>query len=517
LQRPLAFLIHSLLGLKLSLFTLFVCLTGSLAVVSDELEWLYRAEWRASATDRVASWQAQYEAARRAFPKDDIGFAVAGEEPYLATQFIATDPAGETRRIHVDPATARVLGSSAWISLPSILRALHYHLFVPDDWGFYAVTALGFLLMGALVSGLIVYKRFWQGFFRLPRRNRGARVYWGDLHRLVGVWSMWFVFLIAGTSLWYMAERVLDRAGIDLEESQRSIGESDLDALGPVQPAHLPLDQLIAIAKSALPSLEVREIWFPARPTEPIWIRGQAKAWLVRDRTNGVQINPYTGAVIAVHDAVSMPATERWVHTADPLHFGDFGGLVSKLLWVGFGVAMCASAASGAMIYIRRTLRATAALRSAGMLMLGGAFMGRWRWANLLAVTAVPAAAYALSWPPGMSPGQVPSFRLSPAPVGPWTVEAMTFDPWPPIPGATVAWRLRFCDGCYAQIRSATLSIVATEAPGPGVPVAGSANAAVARVTVPAVSASPPMRLRLQAIAWDGRRHEVSWPMPRRP
>jgi hypothetical protein len=38
--RPIAYRLHSLFGLKLSLFMAFVCLTGTIATVSHEIEWL---------------------------------------------------------------------------------------------------------------------------------------------------------------------------------------------------------------------------------------------------------------------------------------------------------------------------------------------------------------------------------------------------------------------------------------------------------------------------------------------
>ncbi|MEX0803701.1 MAG: PepSY-associated TM helix domain-containing protein [Candidatus Binatia bacterium] len=331
-KKPLAFVLHSLFGLKLSLLVLFVSFTGTIAVVSDEIEWLASAKFRASATDRRASWQTQYEAIRVAFPIYQTTYITAGEEPYLATRILATSPSGETRIVYVDPATGKVNGDSGFITFRSFVRALHYLLFTPDDWGFYMVSGLGFLLLGSMLTGLFVYKKFWRGFFSMPRTDRGPRVFWGNLHKLLALWSLWFVVIMALTSIWYFGERILYRFDIDFEGHSTALNLHELPSVGPLPPARRSLDELVARAQEALPGLDVKRIVLPSA-NEAVYIEGQASAWFVRDRTNSVAINPYTGAVLSVRRAEDMPIIERWVHTADLLHFGDFGGLWFKLVW----------------------------------------------------------------------------------------------------------------------------------------------------------------------------------------
>ncbi|MCG6120832.1 MAG: PepSY domain-containing protein, partial [Blastomonas sp.] len=84
---------------------------------------------------------------------------------------------------------------------------------------------------------------------------------------------------------------------------------------------------------------------------------------------------------------------ERIVHTADPLHFGTFGGLVTKLIRVAFGIALVAMAGSGAVIYAKR-LRIVA---GSGVSMGMCDYLGAWKWPSILAITAVPAIAF-WSW-----------------------------------------------------------------------------------------------------------------------
>ena len=78
------------------------------------------------------------------------------------------------------------------------------------SWGWYLVSLLGLPLLASLITGLVVYKRFWKGFFKPTLRFRhGARIFWGDFHRLSGIWSIWFIAVISITGIWFLIEAIL--------------------------------------------------------------------------------------------------------------------------------------------------------------------------------------------------------------------------------------------------------------------------------------------------------------------
>lgn len=355
------FAIHSWLGMKLCLFMLFVLVTGTVATVSHEIEWLFAERVRADTHGTASSWGAQLESARRAYPHYTIGYAQAGIGPRFATVFSATSSEGETRKIFVDPYKAAVKGSSGFVTFPAFMRQLHYQLITSTSLALYAVCALAFLLAGSLVSGLVVYKKFWRGFFRL-RIGQGARVFWGDLHRLLGLWSIWFVLVMIVTSIWYFVERGMYDAGYSVERAAPRIDPRELAAYSPERPQMIGVDRAVEIARSAMPDLVVRTVSIPHSPRQPYVVAGQAAAWLVRDRANHVAVHPVSGAVLEIRRAEEMQLAERWAHTADPLHFGNFAGLGVKLVWVVFGMAMSAMVASGMVLWAKRSVKATRAL-----------------------------------------------------------------------------------------------------------------------------------------------------------
>lgn len=322
-----------------------------------------------------------WDAARAAYPDarlGGIGSYERGEAAYFAKSVSATDADGTDFTIYVDPGTSQVTGHEYGRSFQDAMRALHYYLFAPGRIPMYLVTSLGFVLIASLITGLITYKKFWRGFFRTPRWHRDIRTWMGDLHRLAGLWAVWFVAIIGATSIWYFAEH----AGVDWETPPPVVEKPlpDLVVTG------AQLRRWTDLAREQMPGIAITAIYLPYEPGDPAIVQGQWRAWLVRERTNAIFIDPTTNLVLGRRVGHEMGAGERIVHTADPLHFGTFGGLVTKLIWVIFGLILTGLSASGAYIYAKRTRLAV----SSGLQLGALDYLGKWKWPSLMAITILP-------------------------------------------------------------------------------------------------------------------------------
>jgi uncharacterized iron-regulated membrane protein len=355
-RRPLGFLLHSLTGLYLCVIIGFVSLTGTIATVSHELEWVFMPDVRGSAT-QSDDWGAMWDAARRSEPAGyptRIASFDGTTTSYFAREVDMRLPDGRSIQLYVNPADARVQGRMEMVAFHDTIRALHYYLFLPGDVPFYAITALGFVLMLSLVTGLVTYKKFWRGFWKMPRWSRGTRTWAGDLHRLAGLWSIWFVALMSLTSIWYLIEKASPP-----EESLRPEAKSYAIAAPADGDA---INRYVALARAEMPGMAITAVELPAYAGDPLVVEGQWQAWLVRSRTNAVYIDPVRDEVLGRRVAHQLGAVERWVHTADALHFGNFGGLASKLIWVVFGLILTGMAVTGATVFAKRTRVAVAAV-----------------------------------------------------------------------------------------------------------------------------------------------------------
>ncbi|WP_211276746.1 PepSY-associated TM helix domain-containing protein [Erythrobacter tepidarius] len=370
--------VHQWVGLKLSLFMAFIIFTGTLAVVSHEIDWLLQPSLRvapASAEGPVA-WARIAENAARHPGVAEVWSMEAPTASAFAVKVTVKDAGGDLFYLHAHPTTGAIQGQGPWVGAQRVLRNMHRHLNLPTKIGVPIVAFLGVLLLTSLVTSLVVYKKWWRGFTK-PLRSRDARTWWGDFHRLAGVWSLWFVALISLTSVWYFVESL----GLDAPP------HPEVEAGVPAKPVASGLESAFAAALEAYPGLEVRRVILPGTESPVLQLHGDYKAILVRPRSNAVWVDPASAKVLLTTDGRNLNVHQRISEMADPLHFGDFGGYWTKVPWFLFGLLLTGLALSGAAIY---SLRIAGERRHEAR--LAQAFAGmwrdlpRWRWVSALLI-----------------------------------------------------------------------------------------------------------------------------------
>lgn len=174
------FAIHHWIGLKLSIFISFVMITGTLASVSNEIDWLLDNDRRILPPYQTEhyDWQGLIDAATAARPDWAFQSISAPIDPWFAVEALAITPEGKRRRLLLDPRSVAVQGEAGWINAQQFLRDAHRRLLVLNRAGIIMVSSLSILILLSLISGLIVYKKFWHSFFKKPRLN-SKRIFWG--------------------------------------------------------------------------------------------------------------------------------------------------------------------------------------------------------------------------------------------------------------------------------------------------------------------------------------------------
>jgi uncharacterized iron-regulated membrane protein len=360
--------IHQWVGLKLAIFVSFVFFTGTLAVVSNEIDWLLQPSLRVAPStvqggprwERIAASAAEWPGVETV---EHLGAPVASA---FAASAVVLREDGSRAILHIHPTTGEVQGEAGWVGAQRILRNMHRHLNLPIKYGVPIVGSLGFLLLVSFATSLVVYKRWWRGFFK-PVRWRDARTAWGDLHRLAGVWSLWFVLLIAVTGVWYFVEEL----GLEAPPMR----EAPAPATGTQANADFAAN--LAAARRAVPDLRIERILMPQEEGDAFEFQGQLSAWLVRERSNSVVTDPATAKVLLARTGAELTAHQRISEMADPLHFGTFAGYWTKVPWFLFGLMLTGLSVSGIAIYGLRVGRTIPGSRTIGTAWRG---MGRWRW-----------------------------------------------------------------------------------------------------------------------------------------
>lgn len=363
------FLIHSWLTLPIWFFVLFVCVTGTLAVVSEDIVWLTPPEVRATKSSSTAvpmSYDQMIQKMKQASPGLIVQSIRPHNESHFATTMQVSYSDGRPAEVYVPPNTGVIQGESPAFNFKKFTRALHGWLLVlftnGYSWGGYAVSFLGVLLMGSVITGGVVYKRFCRGFFKAPRLAHGSRVFWGDFHRLAGLWSSGFIALMAITATWFLVQAALSDNHIEFPSRPASTLMTDQDiprmAAGSY-PDQLSPDQAIHIVSKSIPGFQPSYINLPRHVYDYLEVGGQGQVPFIYQ---SAPINPYSGATATFSLMSNRSVLEVVVKTMRPLHTGDFGGLWIKLIWCFLGILLSLMVLSGLLIWRKRTAKATSSV-----------------------------------------------------------------------------------------------------------------------------------------------------------
>ncbi len=330
-----------------------VLLTGTIAVFSDEIDWLVQDDIRVTPGETMVGWGGLERSVREAIP-DDHGIVTiqssAGDR--TAWRFLVSRTDATPYYVNIDQWTGEITGTSSTLTVQRFLRDLHRYLFMPGVIGLPIVASLGFVLLISTYTGLKTAGRLRTTAMRL-RTNRGSRILIGDAHKAVGIWASWFILLIAITGAWYLAELISSAADAPFEPDRPELSESRLAEIGE-NPQVVSADRIIRAASAEYESWEPDVIIYPQSETGVVMVTGRAIDLLVRTRANSVFIDPYDGSIIETRRSEELGAIAYLNELADPLHFGDVGGLTTQVIWFVFGVGMTGLSITGVWLTYRR-------------------------------------------------------------------------------------------------------------------------------------------------------------------
>lgn len=416
LTRKDLFRLHRWMGLNLGLLLFIVCASGTCATLGHEWDQLLGIRPASTSCGVEIDWAAVDQRALSQLDHVSHLLVIDACGPISA---LYHPDGGRLQRAAIDRSTGEVLAQSNTATIQAFLRQFHKALLLPE--GIYLVTLMSLVLGYSIVSGLLVYRRWWSHLRRL-RWQRGPRVLWSDIHRTMGIWTALFGLLMVVTGTWYLIEAgARDATGFVAEPPVPRMDPDRLRALPP-QPERLPLAELVSAAQRAIPGLDVRAVHFPVRLGDAIWVDGRTGAWLVRDRANRVYLDPYDGTMLGRKHVDELSPLERWADTADVLHFGSFGDLPTKIIWFVLGVLLSLVCLAGPVSWHLRVNHLDPD---------GNTRPGRFRrtrgilpYVPVLVLLLASVASAALAQRSARRAGPPITHHTAPTPVGPWSVVA---------------------------------------------------------------------------------------------
>lgn len=359
------FQMHGWFSLPVWIIFCVVCFTGTIAVISHELTWLTNPEARATNPNNLTAKSSAelLTVVQQAHPTAKIT-TIISFEPYLTRAVIFTDSDKPYAIAYVNQYTGEIQEINQGMTFTSFMRSLHGWLLFP--WhgsysiGYYLVATMAIVMLGALVTGLVIYKNFWRSFTQPKLRlNQDKKTVFADLHRLAGVWSIWFLLLMSITGLWYLFQAVLWHTDVDIDPHAPIVAIEQLPKnINKVPVASTTLTGALALAKQRFPDFEDTYIMMPEHNRDTYKLYGRGDFIFHDEYSYGVTVNPWSGDINSERTPDDMTTLQTLSHIANPLHYGNIGGLWTKAIWFLFGVLLTSMSITGFLMWGSRTVKA---------------------------------------------------------------------------------------------------------------------------------------------------------------
>ncbi|MBK1878348.1 PepSY-associated TM helix domain-containing protein [Pelagicoccus mobilis] len=349
--------LHSWIGLFCGLALVIIGLTGSVLVFHQEIaNSVYPEETLNSSTapnaqrlpiDRLC------ETVESKFPEFWIrGWLFNYDSPQRDKAYVMRHGEEEWYLLYVDPYTAAT--SHAPIKTDQTIYGwfvdLHYTFFADHiGMAIAGIFALGFLFLS--VSGFYLHKPFFKALFRL-RIRASSRIFFSDLHKAIGIVTIPMNFIFGFTGAYWNITHLVHEI---IEHS-----EEDHDHLESEYPAYRErIAELPDLADTTLPGYSLNYIYFPREEEPMFYLYGQHPGAGVFNSPYGshIWVDAISGEVTYMQDLRKAHTWTKIADTFEPLHFGNFGGLTTKILWCIAGFSPAALCITGTIMYFKRGRR----------------------------------------------------------------------------------------------------------------------------------------------------------------
>ncbi|MBV1909828.1 MAG: PepSY domain-containing protein [Kangiellaceae bacterium] len=364
LNKRFWFQIHGWASLPIWIVFCLVCLTGTIAVFSHELTWLTNPAARAINPDNLQekSMPELISIVERSYPTAKITTGIAFE-PYLVRAIVFTDTDKPQAIAYVNQFTGEIQEVNNGATFINFIRSLHAWLLFPWQHsysvGYYLVCSMAIAMLTALISGLIIYKKFWRAFTRPKIRfNKRKKILLGDLHRTAGVWSIWFLLLMSVTGLWYLIQAILWHTDVEIDPNPPTIKEipaATNDGIVPLR--KYSLKEALLITKQKFPDFKSTYIMPPEHTRDTYKLYGKGDFIFYDQYSYGVAVDPFSGEITHIRSPQTMDTVQTLSHIANPLHYGTIGGIWTKAIWFIFGVFLTGMSVTGFWMWSERTLK----------------------------------------------------------------------------------------------------------------------------------------------------------------
>ena len=354
--------IHNWVGLYAGVVIAILSITGVVALFKVEIDEAFNSKYFHLSDSQILNKRIDItktvDSLKQVYGNDKLQQVVVPRQPNdnWIFYFDATTSTLDVKawEIFINPYTAEVVGKrDTFKSIGFFIRNLHVRLY-EALYGRYIVGVAGIALLLSTITGFWIYGGFMKKQLFATIRKKRLRITMADFHKLIGVTSLGFNLVIAITGAWLGLQFFLQPVVIGERPGLYTPEEIHFSVEDDVKKSINYLDVLEA-SKKQFPELEPMYFMPSLDGSSVISILGSVprtaferyKFYLTLDKNTLKEVHRY--------DIRKASFGEKVFYVQESLHFGDWGGIVLKIIYAFFGITSGFLALTGFIIYLKRT------------------------------------------------------------------------------------------------------------------------------------------------------------------
>lgn len=353
--RTVILKIHLYLGLLAGIFLAILGLTGSIIAFEGDIDhWLHRSRWYVTAgASPLAEGEILARVERQTAPTR-VAAVQFFPQANLAQSMQLTDRSSITVNPYDGTILSRLTGPTKTQKTLGWIHQFHLRL-APDGRAAWAPAGKVIISYAGLVLCLLVPTGF-----VLWWRTKRASVKWTgswfrkcfDTHRAIGIYAGLFLLISAFTGV---------LIGFDWgEEAIYSITHSSRPKFArPPQAAAaegspVGVDRAMEVARQAIPAAFIDGVNLPLKPKDAFTFIMRVPEETSGSAHSGVTVDPYSGAVLQVHNFLTDSQGYRWIRFNRSIHTGDIWGLPGHIIMSLSSLLLAAMVITGFVIWWKK-------------------------------------------------------------------------------------------------------------------------------------------------------------------
>ncbi len=347
---------HKWTSLICTVFLLYLCLTGLPLIFHEEIEHLLEDNKEAIAgAHEKLSLDKLAQIAESQYPGEKVRYAFWDENEKNKVLFDVVDkpdaPFEKSKYLVLNEYTGEVLGAPRIDGLMNTILKLHTDMFLGIP-GKLFLGLMGMLFMISIISGIVLYGPIMKKYdFGMVRKNKSKRLKWLDTHNLLGIAITAWMVVVGFTGVINTLSDVI--VGL-WQQGQLAEMTAPYKHQKPLTGNFSSLEAAKKTAEKTIKDMKVSVIAFPgtdftSKHHYAVFMRGNTE--LTSKLLKPVLIDAKTGMVTDTRD---MPWYVNALFISEPLHFGNYGGMILKIVWTVFDVFTILVLITGLYLWIAR-------------------------------------------------------------------------------------------------------------------------------------------------------------------